>query len=84
MVVHEGRLSPRYYVPREDVQAALQDGQGEGRCPWKGRWKHLQVSAHGKVVANGAWTYTDPTPVCEPIRDFIAFYPEKVDALELG
>jgi uncharacterized protein (DUF427 family) len=30
------------------------------------------------------WTYYDTTPVCEPIRDFIAFDPDKVDAIEVA
>jgi uncharacterized protein (DUF427 family) len=83
-VVHEQGLPPRYYVPRDDVRAVLQNGQGAGTCPWKGRWHHLDVGAHGRTIANGAWTYFEPTPVCEPIRDFVAFYAEKMDAIEVG
>jgi uncharacterized protein (DUF427 family) len=83
-VVHEKGLPPRYYVPREDVRAEIQRGKGEGKCPWKGSWHHLDVSNQGKTAANGAWTYFDTTPVCEPIRDFIAFYPERMDAVDLG
>lgn len=82
--VHETGLPVRYYVPREDVRATLQTGSGEGRCPWKGQWKHLDVQVHDKTLSSGAWTYFAPTPVCEPIRDFISFYPNKVDAIDLG
>ncbi len=82
-VVHEKGLPPRYYVPPDDVKATVQPGEGGATCPWKGRWRNLNVSAHGKSIANGAWTYFEPTPVCEPIRDFISFYKEKMDALEL-
>lgn len=82
-VVFERGLPPRYYIPRDEVRAELRDGQGTGTCPWKGRWRHLDVIARGKTVANGAWTYAEPTPVCEPVRDFISFYPEKMDALEV-
>jgi uncharacterized protein (DUF427 family) len=77
-IVHEGGLPPRYYVPRADVRAALSDGQGGARCPWKGLWKHVDLDPGGGPIANAGWTYYDPTPVCEPIRDFIAFYPDKV------
>ena len=79
-VVHEGSLPPRYYVPREDVEAQLTDSTG-GKCPWKGTWKHLDLEAHGKQVKHAAWTYFETTPVCDPIRDFIAFYPNQVDKL---
>lgn len=80
-VVHEGTLPARYYVPRDEVRADIADGEGGAKCPWKGQWKHLDVVVGGKRIANAAWTYYEPTPVCEPIRDFIAFYPNKVDAL---
>jgi uncharacterized protein (DUF427 family) len=77
--VHEADLPLRYYVPRDEVRAELSDGQGSAMCPWKGTWKHLDVTAAGQRIANAAWTYTDPTPVCEPIRGFISFYPNKVE-----
>jgi uncharacterized protein (DUF427 family) len=82
-IVHEGGLPPRYYVPRADVQAEIADGQGGARCPWKGLWKHVDVDSGSGRIANAGWTYYDTTPVCEPIRDFIAFYPDKV-AIEVA
>jgi len=78
-VVHEGSLPARYYVPRAAVTAALADGQGGASCPWKGRWKHLDLDVAGARIASAAWTYYETTPVCAPIRDFIAFYPGKVE-----
>jgi uncharacterized protein (DUF427 family) len=80
-VVREGSLPPRYYVPRADVRAEIVDGHGGARCPWKGQWKHLDLTAGDRRISNAAWTYYDPTPACEPIRDFIAFYPNKVDSI---
>lgn len=84
IVVHEGGLPARYYVPRDEVRAEISDGQGGGRCPWKGLWKHLDVTACGRRVINAAWTYYEPTPNCESIRDFVAFYPDKVEAIDVG
>jgi uncharacterized protein (DUF427 family) len=83
-VVHEGGLPARYYVPRDEVRAEIADGEGGARCPWKGLWKHLDVvPAGGAKIANAAWTYYETTPVCEPVRDFLAFYPNKVE-IEVG
>jgi uncharacterized protein (DUF427 family) len=73
-VVHETGLPDRYYLPRADVRAELGAGRGEGTCPWKGKWKHLDVAG----IANGAWTYYETTAVCEPLRDFVAFYETKL------
>ena len=82
-IVHEGTYPPRYYIPRDDIRAEITDGQGSARCPWKGLWKHLDITSAGQRITNAAWTYYETTPVCEPIRDFIAFYPDKV-AIEAG
>ena len=79
VVVHEGSYPPRYYVPRDEVRADIADGQGGASCPWKGLWKHLDLTVAGQRIGNAAWTYYAPTPTCEPIRDFVAFYPDKCD-----
>jgi uncharacterized protein (DUF427 family) len=83
-VCHEVGLSDRYYFPRADVRAKLSDGTGTGVCPWKGKWKHLDVEIDGKRVPNGAWTYYEPTAVCEPLRDKIAFYEDKVGRVDVA
>jgi uncharacterized protein (DUF427 family) len=82
-VVHEAGLPDRYYVPRQDVRAELSDGTGAGTCPWKGRWKHLDVRIADTRIPNGAWTYFETTPRAEPMRDFVAFYDGKFE-IQLG
>jgi uncharacterized protein (DUF427 family) len=82
-IVHEGSLPARYYVPRADVRAELTDGEGGAACPWKGLWKHLDLTVDGRRLANAAWTYYEATPVCAPVQGFVAFYPGKVQ-LEIG
>lgn len=76
-VVHEKGLSDRFYVPRGDIRAELKEGKGAGVCPWKGQWRHLDVSVGSKTVSNGAWTYYETKPVTDPMRDFVAFYDSK-------
>jgi len=76
-VVHEVGLTDRYYVPVEDVVADLSPGVGAGTCPWKGEWKHLDVTVAGKRIANGAWTYFESKPATAATQDFIAFYDSK-------
>ena len=81
--VFERGLPPRYYVPRDEVRATIADSPSGSTCPWKGRWKHVDVTVGATRVPEAAWTYFETTPVCDPIRDFIAFYPGKVEALEV-
>jgi uncharacterized protein (DUF427 family) len=82
-VVHEAGLPDRYYVPREDIRAELTDGVGAGTCPWKGKWKHLDVRLPDTRIASGAWTYHETTPRAAAVRDFVAFYEGKFE-IEAG
>jgi len=51
-------------------------------CPYKGDWVHLDLHlGGGRTVAHAAWTYYRTLEDGPQIRDYIAFYPEKV-ALE--
>ena len=75
--VREQGLPDRYYVPRDDIRAELSVGAGAGTCPWKGEWRHLDVTLEGTKVANGAWTYFVTKSVTDPMRDFVAFYESK-------
>ncbi|MEZ4297668.1 MAG: DUF427 domain-containing protein [Polyangiaceae bacterium] len=65
------------------MKAELSVGQGAASCPWKGKWHHLDVAAGGKTVSNGAWTYPETTPVCEPIRGHVSFYADKMEGFEI-
>ena len=73
---------PVYYVPATDVVAGVLTPSG-GRmtdCEWKGFASYLDVSAGGQRAERAAWTYHDPRPGFEQIRDAVAFYPGRMDA----
>ncbi|MCA9458670.1 MAG: DUF427 domain-containing protein, partial [Nitrospira sp.] len=36
----------------------------------------------GKTAENAVWTYETPFASVADIRDYVAFYPEKMDAIE--
>ena len=78
-VVHERGLPDRFYIPRRDVRATVHDGKGAGVCPWKGKWRHVDVEIGGARVSNLAWTYYETTATCDPVRDHLAFYEDKVE-----
>ena len=73
---------PVYYFPLEDVRAgALTPSAGRTTfCEWKGVASYYDVTAGGRVVERGAWTYRDPVPAFENLRDAVAFYPSRMDA----
>jgi hypothetical protein len=52
-------------------------------CEWKGAASYYAVTVYDKRIENAAWHYPDPAPGYEPIRDYIAFYPQLMDACYL-
>ena len=69
---------PVYYVPLEDVApGSLEPSSGRATvCEWKGIASYFDViGGDGRRVERAAWTYPDPAPAFETIRDAVAFYP---------
>ncbi|MBW8904875.1 MAG: DUF427 domain-containing protein [Betaproteobacteria bacterium] len=85
LVLHETRLRPVYYIPREDVQLDLLERSPQvTHCPFKGDASHWHVRANGRVIENAAWSYDEPYGDAAPIREYISFYPERVSAIYAG
>lgn len=80
VLLFETSLPTRYYLPADDVAfSALTASANESRCPYKGvadRYWHVST---GSQIANAAWSYREPFPAVEKIKDRIAFYNELVD-----
>ncbi len=71
---------PVIYLPPSDVVAGrlAPSRARQTFCEFKGVASYLDFA--GRPVA---WTYRDPSPGFEALRDFIAFYPGRVDAAYL-
>lgn len=81
-VMETGRepYDPVLYIPRSDVSPALQPLPGKStHCPLKGDASYLTLD--GDEVA---WSYDRPLEGAELIRDYVAFYPDKVAIEEIG
>jgi uncharacterized protein (DUF427 family) len=82
--VLETASPPTYYVPREDVRTdLLVPAEGQTVCEWKGTASYFHVQVDDRIHRKAAWTYPDPNPEFADIKDFIAFYPGRVDAAYL-
>ena len=77
---------PVYYIPREDVVASALAPSAGGTtfCEWKGSASYLDVVAGGQRAERAAWTYPEPAPGFEAIRDAVAFYCAPMDACFVG
>lgn len=72
---------PVYYFPPEDVRMEfLTLDANSSFCEWKGRAGYYSIEAGGKRRENAAWFYADPTKAFAEIKNYIAFYPTKMDA----
>jgi uncharacterized protein (DUF427 family) len=75
LVLYESGFAPRWYVPRDDVDAnALAPQEGQTFCPYKGLCSYYNI---GDANRSG-WTYLEPYPEVERITGFISFEPDKV------
>jgi len=73
--------APVYYIPREDLRMdLLEPAPGGSFCEWKGRASYWTVRVGQRDAPKAAWSYPDPTPGFQEIRDHLAFYVAKVDA----
>jgi uncharacterized protein (DUF427 family) len=67
---------PTFYFPPESVVPGfLAPVEGTTVCEWKGVARYFDVAVGGERAGRAAWTYPDPLPGFEEIRDHIAFYP---------
>ena len=73
---------PAYYVPLEDVApgALIPSARAPTYCEWKGVASYYDVVSGGIRAESAAWTYHDPSPGFEAIRDAVGFYPGRMDA----
>ena len=71
---------PVYYIPREDIQMKyLIPVDKTSTCEFKGTASYYDIKGATKKDHNVAWSYLNPTPGYEMIRDYIAFYPKLMD-----
>jgi uncharacterized protein (DUF427 family) len=43
-------------------------------CPWKGEASYYSLLVNGELNTDAAWTYRDPKPEAENIRERVAFW----------
>jgi len=73
------------YIPREDVNmAALTPTSHASHCPYKGDASYFTISVAGRRADNAVWSYEQPYPAMAEIKEYLAFYPDRVDKIEEG
>ena len=81
IVQRETRMEPVYYLPREDVRMDLLERTDyRTHCPFKGNASYWTLEVGDRVAENAVWSYEDPLPEAEPVRSYVAFYKNRMDA----
>jgi uncharacterized protein (DUF427 family) len=80
LALKEGSYPVVYYIPRKDVKMdRLARTTHSTHCPHKGDASYFSIQ---DGPANAVWSYEQPKNQVAAIKDHLAFYPDKVDAIE--
>jgi uncharacterized protein (DUF427 family) len=83
LTLREASYPAVQYIPRKDVDMALLERTDHGTyCPYKGDCAYYSIPLGGERAANAVWTYEAPFAAVAEIRDHLAFYPDRIDAIE--
>jgi len=73
---------PVYYLPRNDADMSLLVRTTHYTyCPYKGDCSYYSIPIGGSRSENAVLTYEQPHEAVAGIRDHLAFYPSRVDAI---
>ena len=83
LTLREASYPPVQYIPRRDVDMSLLERTGHATyCPYKGDCAYYSIPLGGVRSANAVWTYEAPFAAVAAIKDHVAFYASRVDAIE--
>jgi uncharacterized protein (DUF427 family) len=72
---------PVYYIPPDDVRMdLLKENPDATWCEWKGLARYYDVEVDGVRAPAAAWYFPLPTRIYEPMKGYIAFYPQAMEA----
>ena len=85
LVLHEASYKPVIYIPREDVDIALLERSARTSwCPFKGEASYFGLRINDELINDAVWSYEDPFVEVGDIKDFVAFYEDKVTTITDG
>jgi len=83
LTLKEANYPPVQYIPRADAaMRLLRKTEHHTVCPYKGEATYFSIAAGGRTAENAVWSYEEPYPAMADIAGYLAFYPNRVDAIE--
>jgi uncharacterized protein (DUF427 family) len=84
LALKEAAYPVMHYIPREDVDmSALSRTDHTTHCPHKGDAVYYSIVVGDRVSDNAIWTYEAPFDAVREIAGHLAFYSQRVDAIEI-
>lgn len=77
--------APVYCIPPGDVRLdLLAPSSRRSTCEWKGEAVYWHVTVGDDRREDAAWSYPHPFPKYGTLRDYVAFYADRMDACYVG
>jgi uncharacterized protein (DUF427 family) len=83
LTLAEASYKPALYIPRAHTDMSLlAPTDHRTHCPYKGDASYFTVMVDGRSAENAVWSYEQPYPAMAEIKEYLAFYPDRVDKIE--
>ena len=83
LALAEGSHPTVLYIPRADARMShFERTARTSHCPHKGDASYFSLKVGDRTAENAVWSYEAPFDQVAAIREHLAFYPDRVDAIE--
>jgi uncharacterized protein (DUF427 family) len=84
LTLQEADYPPVQYVPLANVdESALERTSTESYCPYKGDAGYYSIRDGGDKSVDAVWEYQNPRDAVAAIKGHVAFYPSRVDSIDI-
>ena len=84
LTLQESTYPAVQYIPLADVDTSLlEPTTTESYCPYKGDASYYSIPAGGEKAVDAIWEYKQPREAVAQIKEHVAFYPNRVDSIEI-
>jgi uncharacterized protein (DUF427 family) len=85
LTLQESTYPAVQYIPIEDVdRSLLERTETSTYCPYKGDASYYSIPVGGERSVDAIWVYEAPRDAVKEIKDHVAFYPDRVDSIQVS
>ena len=85
LTLQESTYPAVQYIPLADVDTSLLEPTAtQSYCPYKGDASYYSIPAGGDKAVDAIWEYKEPREAVAQIKEHVAFYPNRVDSIEIS